>query len=390
MNRQSVRSSILLHGLEQGGRWGMLVAITGDLPLRGKVTRRGKTFAWLGNACQEEGLAFCVMTPRCAPKLTSPVNVLKYHGSNADITHSFVPGTANFSNRTVIYDAMYLQDLKTYQQWYQRLSSQLSRQTQHIFNPKLTSKDGIYRLIEKYAGDVASLPETKQVQYPDDVFSMLERVGRVWVKPIIGSGGRNMLYLEQHRGNLFRIRGPRFFERSVNSIGPKTTVEKYLRYGMQFRNYMVQAHVPLATTSEGRTSDFRVTVQRDSEGVWQTTAITLRLSKMGNMITNYHAGGSVISCTNWSTKVSRNLDSLGLSRSVLAMISRQAISAANALQIGNDCLGILGVDAGATADGRLFVYDFNSRPGRDILTDAELRHSLHYTAGFASYLSKRR
>ena len=64
-----------------------------------------------------------------------------------------------------------------------------------------------------------------------------------------------------------------------------------------------------------------------------------------------------------------------------------ALQVAQCIQQEYPLVGLLGIDIGQDVEGSQYVYDCNSRPGKDILTEEEVRRFMFQVAGFARYLA---
>ena len=291
--------------------------------------------------------------------------------------------------RPVVYDAMYLADLERYRVSYRRLQAKLARDEVQYFNPVLPAKDLVYRELEHVRLGLGRLPETTYSVTPGKVLRLLHEQPTLWLKPVYGSGGRNILYVERIGSTTYRVIAERFFAGRIVRNVDRRDLLRLLRYAMHRRIYLAQENVPLIRTDDGRKIDFRVTVQRTDTGTWTVAAVTARVGGAGAVLTNYHAGGRVVSISHWNDTTTKWLTDLGFDEVQFQRSKKLAVRVARVLQRKRPTLGLLGVDIGATADGRLFVYDFNGRPGRDILTDSEMEGLMWRLAGFARYLLDR-
>jgi hypothetical protein len=151
-------------------------------------------------------------------------------------------------------------------------------------------------------------------------------------------------------------------------------------------DFILCADVDDGQLRDGGRVDFSVTVQRDETGQWTVTAITGRFGVPGSMSTNYHAGGRVQSLTQPRFETEAKLAEAGVGHEDLQATSLLALRVAHCLQRQHANLTALGIDIEGSAGGkRLYVYDCNSRPGRDILNDEELQAFMRSVAGFARY-----
>lgn len=363
----------------------MLIAITGTDISKLKNGRRYRIFFWLDEACHYLNLDLVITGPK------QIVSANRIHGWSLfpEKKQCVMPfaGKNGLIHPAAVYDAMYLSDLKMFRREYSRALSRFNRLTVPIFNPSLPNKAEVFSHIETHLPpSLRWLPKTKYKVNIHDIFAMLESGEKIWLKPVLGSGGRNMLQVQKTGLNTYRVVGDRFFEHRVNGTVTKEEFVQMLRFAFKHRAYMAQQHVPLVSTSKNRPVDFRVTVQRDETGVWRAVSVTARVGKKGASVTNYHAGGSVQSVTHQTAESQQLLSELGMNDQDIHAMIRIAIATARILQIKFPQLGLLGIDVGRSETGEYYVYDCNSRPGRDILTDDEVKTSMRYVAGYSKYL----
>lgn len=363
----------------------VLIVLTGKGPGSfAHMTRRRMTFLSLYEACSKEGIDMLLTTPDKVDTRTgmcrgwTPVGSGKAWKSRQHPLQS-----------TIVYDAMYLADLKVHRRTYRKLIGQASRFGTVVFNPKLPAKDEMHTWLTDVDGGVGILPKT--LVNISDAGNVLDELkitsGARWFKPAIGSGGRNMLYILPLEQDLYRVRGERFFTQNLNVTWTKETLTRQLQRALDKRPYLLQDDVGLLETKDGRKVDFRVTLARGRKGIWAVTAITARFAQSGGTLTNYHAGGSIQSLTDMGYSARAMLKHIGLTQDDVGRVANVATEVARRLSNRHPHVGLLGVDVGiGKFDGQALVYDCNSRPGRDILSNREVKTTMRQVSRFASHL----
>lgn len=360
----------------------MLVAVTGEAP---GVTnsRRNRAFWQLGRWASHYELPLLVSTPERVGVL--PRRLSGWEWGRENPLGPWVASSLRFDN-VIIYDAMYLADLKTHRQSYKRLLRRLNVRRIPSFNPVLPAKDEVYRVLSKQDSDDLRLPRTWYDVTPNMVIRRLKETPCLWLKPTYGSGGRNMMFIKRLDRNRYIVVAERFYGTRVQGEMDRGQVVTMVATARKYRRYMAQEHIELLQTANKRRVDLRVTVQRDVTGQWKVTALTGRTGAKHSILTNYHAGGGITSLTARGPSCAQWTAEVGMSETDLDRAQQCALAAANGLQSVHANLGLLGVDVGQAKDGGQFVYDCNGRPGRDILTDAEVEVFMRDVAGFARYL----
>lgn len=369
----------------------MLFVLTGRGPeTLHRLRRRQMTLEMLACACGENGMNMMLTSPtRIEPKSGLCRGwVLHAKSGRSPVWRANQAPLRN----GVVYDAMYLADLKAHAYSYRRIVTALSRFEVPMFNPPLPPKDELYEWLrmDENLQTSSILPTTYLGLDADGIVNtMRESDGSsaFWFKPVRGSGGRNMLRIQPLSKGKYRVRGERFYQRDVKDTWSEQALRFHMQAAMATRSYLLQRDVSLVRTDDGRKADFRVTLARGHHGIWAVTALTARLARKGSALTNFHAGGS-IEPISFQTGEMRDViyRSLHLSDIEIGRIMNAAMRVAERISQGYPSVGILGIDVGLSPDGRVSVYDYNRRPGRDILTDEEIQLTMQQVARFGAYL----
>ncbi len=364
----------------------MLITITGWSPAVKSNRRRELAFRSLASAAIKYRVPLVVTSPG---KLLDGKQFSGWGCSVVNGNIHWAKSTWSLTPQTVVYDAMYLRDLKTHRASYRHLLGKLRKDKIPIFNPVLPAKDELYRVLTKSQIKGGRLPQTVTSVSPRHVMRMLNERNKLWLKPVFGSGGRNIAFIERQTGGKYLVTVERHHHHRLQEEMGRRELLQLVRQLLSRRAYMAQEHVELSSTPDGRKIDFRVTVQRRDNGAWNVTATTVRMGAPGSVLTNFHAGGQVRSLGRTDDNL-ESLDGLGVTSADVRQMKQLALRVARRLQAHYPSLGILGLDIGHTGAGEFFVYDFNGRPGRDILTDEEVVRFMDSVAGYAHYLSELR
>lgn len=360
----------------------VFVVVTGGPPEQSNAPRRSHAFLSLAAAAREVNLPLLITLPR---SFVQPGAVSGW---------AFDPQRGGFGRtqtrpvlaRTVLFDALYLSELDTHRRDLKLLRRKLNRLRIPFFNPAVAGKDSIYRSLEQADLGPGAVPFTCYQVTPRTVITLLRERPQLWLKPVTGSGGRNIVFVRRRPNHRYEVVAERLYGKCVRREMDQAEFTRFINLNAKRRRLLAQEDVPLLRTADGRSVDFRVTVGRDMSGAWEVVAITRRTAADGSVLTNYHAGGQIESVTSPTRDSRRALADIGLSVRDLSPLREVAVAVANRLSLDYPTLGLLGIDIGCTADGRPYVYDCNARPGRDILTDEEMEDSMRRVAGFARYL----
>lgn len=143
-----------------------------------------------------------------------------------------------------------------------------------LFNPQINrNKLAVYTLLRQNPAVRPYLPDTRKVQNAAHVLKMMQRCSTVFLKPAIGSLGKNVVKIKllgKHRYILYLAKGN---ARSLSSPQLKRELTKRLR----LNHYIVQQGIPLATY-DGAPFDLRVSVQKGGSGRWQMSGMVAKVA----------------------------------------------------------------------------------------------------------------
>lgn len=207
------------------------------------------------------------------------------------------------------------------------------------------------------------MPHTRLLGRPGDVVEMLQRHGRAYLKPVVGSMGRGILRVLRAGNHLLGQSVPPGNGAVRSRLLAETDLADWLAHCTGGRQYLVQQGLHLEVFS-GRTTDIRVLMQKDGDGRWQLTGMGARVGAPGRFTSNLHTGGQGI-------PVPRLLQALlpgDLPRqgAVSAEITAICLHVCYLLEASLGPLGELGIDLGLEPDGRLWYIEHNYYPGRTI------------------------
>lgn len=364
----------------------MLVVVTGGPPVQADAPRRSLAFSTLAAAAREHDLPAVFVTPAACVRLGRALSGEAYDLRSA----SFVATKTTLpAKRSVVFDALYLSDLPRFRRALRTMRRSLRRQSIPYFNPAMPAKDVLYRRLAQAALGPGSIPWTAYEATPKRVLTLLDDHDCLWLKPVFGSGGRDIAVIRRRAKACFEVIAQRPDGHCVERTLNPEELTLFLSRANQVRRMVVQEQVDLLQTHDGRRVDFRVTLVRGRAGAWRVVGITQRKAAPGSILTNYHAGGEVLSLTETDTGTRLLQAEFDMPEDALVQITRAALAVSEELTRMHPTFGLLGVDVGCTPDGRYYVYDCNARPGRDILTDDELVEMMKSIAGFARYLADR-
>ncbi|MBM4764106.1 YheC/YheD family protein [Bacillus sp. B15-48] len=237
-----------------------------------------------------------------------------------------------------------------------------------LYNPGFFSKMDIFDRLQQ--DPIASwyLPET----YPFSSFSLIEKMlsqyGHVYLKPENGSLGLGI-----HQIIYDRVNG-HYYCRYRDEHGQKklmkfTSLEYLFKKVLSKRNLtrmIVQQGIHLLRV-DGRIVDFRVHTNKNERGEWQVTAIAAKIGGQGSATTHISNGGEVMILE----EVFANEEEVQTYRE---MLSNTSLYLSKILEKHVEgIIGEIGFDLGIDKNGKLWMFEANSKPGRSIFKHPELR-----------------
>ncbi|MFS0727191.1 YheC/YheD family protein [Paenibacillus sp. 1P07SE] len=181
--------------------------------------------------------------------------------------------------------------------------------------------------------------------------SMLGTYGMVVIKPVRGAGGHGVIKVSSQDGRyaVTHYHDRRFYD----SFGALTVALAGIK---RKRPYLIQKGIHLATIG-GRPIDYRVKYVKDG-GSWNCRAMVGRLAKQGLFVTNLCRGGTQMTA---AEGIRRSLSSAQVKNKKREMRRLTSLSTA-VLEARLPGIGQLGFDYGLDRQGKLWIFEVNTRP----------------------------
>lgn len=236
------------------------------------------------------------------------------------------------------------------------------------FNPGFFNKLDLFERIEQDVDAQGYLPETHGFTSFSIIERMLANYGHVYVKPQNGSlgNGIHQIIYSREEGAYYC----RFKDRDGNKRLQKyQTLERLVKkvFNRQsLSQMMVQQGISLIK-HDGHCVDFRVHTNKDEEGKWRVSAIAAKVAGSGSPTTHLKNGGEV-----------KTLDEIfedpKQKKQIQTHITEVSLSLSRAIERNMEGLiAEIGFDFGLDHDGKVWLFEANSKPGRSIFTHPEMR-----------------
>ncbi|HWP98306.1 MAG TPA: YheC/YheD family protein [Syntrophomonadaceae bacterium] len=264
----------------------------------------------------------------------------------------------------------------------------LEAQGCRFVNPLPVDKWKAHRILAHNHELARYLPETLLVNDFRQVQSMLKRHHAVYLKPVYGSKGQNIIRITRNKNKSSKIYQYQHssLDHSI-SFRSMDALQSQISPQLRKRRYLIQNRINLIKSS-GRIIDIRALVQKDHTGEWDITGLACRMGGAGSITSNLSAGGQ-------GHKLEHVLQGHFLDEKQQEMIGKEirylALSVVRNLEQTMGPAGEMGIDIGVDQQGDIWFIEANLRPARRIfivIGEKELRiQSIEKPLTYARYLA---
>lgn len=256
------------------------------------------------------------------------------------------------------------------------------------YNPGFFNKLDVNDRLQQNENINTFLPETYAFSSFSDIEQMLSKYGHVFIKPINGSLGLGIhqILFDKAEGSYFcRYRD----QARQNKLIKFNTLESLMGRifkGKNLNRMLIQQGIYLLRKDK-RPVDFRVHTNKDEKGNWVVTAIAAKVAGAGSVTTHVKSGGMI-------KTIEEVFPALEEQKEVKGKLADAAIKLSEALEESMEgIIGEIGFDLGIDRNGEVWLFEANSKPGRSIFSNPQLREYDHLTRklslAFAIYLTER-
>ncbi|EJR46391.1 hypothetical protein IIM_04802 [Bacillus cereus VD107] len=200
------------------------------------------------------------------------------------------------------------------------------------------------------------IPETKEINDENTLFSFLNMYRHVILKPISGSLGRGIMKLVINNDNQYTLQ---YANKTFQFIN-QSQLLTFLKQKMKSKPYIIQQCIQLAKVKDSP-FDFRVIVQQESNNcIWKVNGVYAKVAFDGYFTTNLAKKGKAITIN--QAMSNSNLKEKNL-KEILKTINIIALRVAQKLKKISPDHRIWGLDMGIDSNGKLWIIEVNSKPG---------------------------
>ncbi|AOH53813.1 glutathione synthetase [Peribacillus muralis] len=236
------------------------------------------------------------------------------------------------------------------------------------FNPGFFNKWDVNERLCADERALPYLPETYPFQSISVIETLLSHYRQVYIKPIHGSLGlgiHQILY-DKHENVYYCRYTNEAKENKLQKFSTLESIVKHLFNDRPLENLIVQQGISLIR-SEKRPVDFRVHTNKDSNGVWQVTAIAAKVAGAGSVTTHIKGGGVI-------KTVAELFGDDDEAKEVERKLSEAALILSDSIEKHLDgIIAEIGFDFGLDKKGQVWMFEANSKPGRSIFSHPKLK-----------------
>ncbi|MCY7753820.1 YheC/YheD family protein [Bacillus haynesii] len=227
----------------------------------------------------------------------------------------------------------------------------------------LPDKWTVYKALKADPVIKSYLPATTIAENAQDILRKLAKEKSCILKPASGSGGRGIIHLEL-TGKTVKAAYQTGKHKQLKSFSKQASFETWCQKVLQHR-YLLQSFLDIQD-KDGFPCDIRLLLQKNGYGEWETAGKTVRRSYQHGLLANLAGGSEAVSFDSWLLSVPKKRQAV-----LLDDLETMAQAVPLALESNHGPLFELGLDICLTKDGRVWLLDVNSKPGKH----AFIKHS---------------
>ncbi|MCS1351632.1 YheC/YheD family protein [Mechercharimyces sp. CAU 1602] len=311
-------------------------------------------FKSLSMEAKKLGIQLIVFSPKSIDWNTRYVVAWQYQESS----HRWVRTTSILPQ--IIYDRCYYINTKHFLSYKPYVTKIHQDPDCQILGRPLSGKWRTHEMLQTLPDLLPYLPNTHPWTESQGVLDFLRTHGSCLLKPNGGSHGRGIIAITSE-GKEYLIRGRsqnnESFEHTINQ---SSALQTWLKAFIGSARYIYQPFLSL-TTKDDRPFDVRILVQKNRNLQWSTTGMAVRLGKPHTLTSNLHGGGSAERIIPFLSKhYPKQMPDIltaiqWLSKHVPLYIEKQ-----------HGRLIELGLDVGIDRNGKVWLLEVNSKPGRTV------------------------
>jgi glutathione synthase/RimK-type ligase-like ATP-grasp enzyme len=281
----------------------------------------------------------------------------------------------------VIYNRIHSRKLEQVKS-FQSFREKLEQLTIPFFNDCFLSKWDVYEKLMLEEKIHPFIPETR-IFSKENLKDLIETYKMVFIKPIHGSQGRNIIKLIKEEDQyVFQSTSA-----TLDEIIKKQSLHEIfqqLKPLLRNRIYIIQQGITLIT-HQSRAMDFRALCHKNQHHLWEVTSLVARISGEAQFVSNIARGGK-------TTKPLTTLKPIfqkKMAKEIILLMKELSVEAASIISSqSNGITGELGIDIGVDQSGKVWLIEINSKPSKNFEENkAKIRPSAKAIIRFCTNLA---
>ncbi|MGG1556194.1 YheC/YheD family protein [Paenibacillus ferrarius] len=272
---------------------------------------------------------------------------------------------------SLIYDRCFFSSKESYTAYRHHVRKLRARRDIRFLGNGLGGKWEVARMLAKDSALLPYLPETARLHSGAQLKAWLAEKQEAFLKPEGGSQGKGALHVQRTNeagSERYVAEGRDGRNQPLSRTFPDfLACWQWLRMIIGARPYLLQAYLSLHT-AEGIAYDVRSLMQKNGRGLWEMTGVGVRAGKPGSLTSNLHGGGKAEEVSSFLTRQFGDAKA----KELLSVITELSLRIPPLLENDHGRLVELGLDFGIDTQGRIWILEINSKPGRTLF--AELRN----------------
>ncbi|MDV2583322.1 YheC/YheD family endospore coat-associated protein [Alkalibacillus haloalkaliphilus] len=231
-----------------------------------------------------------------------------------------------------------------------------------FFNYQQFDKWEEYLALSKFKESKKFLPNSIVYTSPKSIIKQLKKHKSVYVKPIDGKKGQNILNIVL-KNNCFEVREQIEGQPCINVYDNEDELIIFLKGQLSRHKFISQQGLDIKI--DGHVIDFRIGFDKNYSGSWEPTVFVGRVGGHESIVSNRSSGGTVIHPDEVLSKY------YGFSKRKVKKVKKQLIQAGlqvtKALDKSNMHLGKSALDFGLDKDGEIWLIESNLLSPNDSL-----------------------
>ncbi|MCA1011489.1 YheC/YheD family protein [Halobacillus halophilus] len=227
-----------------------------------------------------------------------------------------------------------------------------------IFNETSLSKWKVYQYLSMEESLKPYLPSTNIYKSPQDVIELTDTFQSVFLKPTLGSYGKNTYQISPKDPSLYIIKHREKGE-NHEDILHASELKEYLTHHLGRKKYIVQQGLNI-TFRDDKVIDYRLYLSKDASGEWRCTGWIAKAGVPNSIVSNHSNGGSVEN----AEKMLQECLGGDAERAEAAKQRAYSIACKAAACLEKNSgrqFGYFGVDLAIDAHGQLWIIEMNHR-----------------------------